>query len=77
MWTSAKAPSLTEIETMAREAFAGLPEKFRRLCEDLIIRVEDFPTDEVLNEMQADSWDCSRAQACRSRARMTLPGCPI
>lgn len=40
---------------MTREAFAGLPEKFRRLCEDLIIRIEDFPTDEVLDEMKADS----------------------
>ena len=55
MWTSAKAPSLTEIETMTRDAFAGLPEKFRGLCEDLIIRIEDFPTDEVLDEMKADS----------------------
>lgn len=55
MWTSAKAPSLNEMETMAREAFACLPENFRRLCDGLIIRVEDFPTDEVLKEMQADS----------------------
>lgn len=55
MWTSAKAPSLNEMETMAREAFARLPENFRRLCDGLIIRVEDFPTDEVLKEMQADS----------------------
>lgn len=55
MWTSAKAPSLNEMETMAREAFARLPENFRRLCDGLVIRVEDFPTDEVLKEMQADS----------------------
>ncbi|GEC16872.1 metallopeptidase family protein [Nitrobacter winogradskyi] len=55
MWTSAKAPSLNEMETMAREAFARLPENFRRLCDGLIIRIEDFPTDEVLKEMQADS----------------------
>ncbi|ABE64318.1 protein of unknown function DUF1025 [Nitrobacter hamburgensis X14] len=55
MWTSAKAPSLTDMETMAHEAFVRLPEHFRRLCEGLIIRVEDFPTDEVLDEMKADS----------------------
>lgn len=55
MWTSAKAPSLTDMEAMAHEAFARLPERFRRLCEGLIIRVEDFPTDEVLDEMRADS----------------------
>ncbi|HEU4805135.1 MAG TPA: metallopeptidase family protein [Nitrobacter sp.] len=55
MWTSAKAPSLTDMETMAREAFVRLPQHFRRLCEGLIIRVEDFPTDEVLDEMKAES----------------------
>lgn len=55
MWISAKAPSLTDMETIAREAFARLPENFRRLCAGLIIRVEDFPTDEVLDEMKADS----------------------
>ncbi len=55
MWTSAKAPSLADMEAMAHEAFARLPEGFRRLCEGLIIRVEDFPTDEVLDEMEAGS----------------------
>lgn len=55
MWTSAKAPSLADMEVMAHDTFARLPERFRRLCEGLIIRVEDFPTDEVLDEMKADS----------------------
>lgn len=55
MWTSAKAPSLADMETRAHEVFARLPGRFRRLCEGLIIRVEDFPTDEVLDEMKADS----------------------
>jgi predicted Zn-dependent protease with MMP-like domain len=43
------------MEAMAHDTFARLPERFRRLCEGLIIRVEDFPTDEVLDEMKADS----------------------
>jgi predicted Zn-dependent protease with MMP-like domain len=55
MWTTAKAPSLAEMEAMALDVFARLPERFRRLCEGLIIRVEDFPTDDVLEDMQADS----------------------
>ena len=55
MWMSAKAPSLAEIEAMAHETFATLPATFRDLCEGLIIRVEDFPTDEVLDEMGAES----------------------
>src|ERR1700676_2387600 len=55
MWTSAKAPSLAEMETMAHDVFARLPRTFRNLCEGVIIRVDDFPTEEVLNEMGAES----------------------
>ena len=55
MWTSLKAPSLAEMETVAHDIFARLPGHFRKLCEGVIIRVDDFPTDEVLEEMDADS----------------------
>ena len=40
---------------MAHDAFSRLPSHFRGLCEGLIIRVEDFPTDEVLDAMNAES----------------------
>ena len=49
------APSLEEIEVMATEAFARLPETFRALCEDLVIQVEDYATGEVLDEMGIES----------------------
>jgi predicted Zn-dependent protease with MMP-like domain len=55
MWTSAKAPSLAEMEAMAHAIFERLPRGFRDLCEGVIIRVDDFPTEEVLDEMQASS----------------------
>jgi predicted Zn-dependent protease with MMP-like domain len=55
MWISAKAPSLAEMEAMARDVFAGLPSDFRDLCEGVVIRVDDFPTDEVLDDMEAES----------------------
>ena len=55
MWTESKAPSLAEMEAMAHEIFERLPEGFRELCEGVIIRVDDFPTEEVLDEMQAES----------------------
>jgi predicted Zn-dependent protease with MMP-like domain len=45
MWVSAKAPSLAEMEAMAHDIFERLPEDFRRLCEDVVIHVDDFPTD--------------------------------
>ena len=55
MWKETKAPSLGEMEAMAHEVFERLPKGFRTLCEGVIIRVDDFPTDEVLDEMQAQS----------------------
>ena len=54
-WQAVKSPSLDEIELIAAEAFRRLPTKFRALCEGLVIRVEDFPTDEVLDHMGIDS----------------------
>src|SRR5271163_4418224 len=55
MWSTLKAPSLAEMEAMAHEIFGRLPQHFRALCEGVIVRVDDFPTDEVLDEMDADS----------------------
>ena len=40
---------------MAHEIFQALPKDFRDLCEGVILRVDDFPTDEVLDEMGAES----------------------
>jgi predicted Zn-dependent protease with MMP-like domain len=55
MWTEAKAPSLAEMEAMAHEVFERLPKAFRTLCQGVIIRVDDFPTDEVMDEMQTQT----------------------
>ena len=46
-WRGWRRPRLADIEALAAEAYARLPERFRGLCEGLIIRVEDFPTEEV------------------------------
>jgi predicted Zn-dependent protease with MMP-like domain len=54
-WRGSAAPSMADIEGLASEAYARLPEHFRNLCENLVIRVEDFPTDEVLESMRAES----------------------
>ncbi len=40
---------------MARDAYSELPAQFRRLCEGLIIHVEDFPDDDTLQEMECES----------------------
>ena len=56
-WRTIKAPSLAEMELLASEAFSRLPSRFRRLCEGLVIHVEDLPTDEVLKDMNAEELD--------------------
>ncbi|NPU14188.1 Zn-dependent protease [Bradyrhizobium sp. 83002] len=55
MWTDLKAPSLADMEAMAHEVFERLPAHFRRMCDGVIIRIDDFPTEEVLDEMEAES----------------------
>ena len=50
-----KAPDLDAFETIAAAAYERLPEDFRALCKGLVIRVEDFPTEEVLQEMGAET----------------------
>jgi len=54
-WRGVAAPSLADVEVLAAEAYRRLPQRFRGLCEELIIRVEDFPTEEVLKSMELDS----------------------
>ena len=54
-WSGLQAPSLAEMERLAEDAFARLPKSFRRLCEGVVIRVEDFPDDETLREMGCES----------------------
>jgi predicted Zn-dependent protease with MMP-like domain len=50
-WRTVTAPSLGDLEAMAIMAFRRLPEHFRALCQGLVIQVDDFPTDEVLDSM--------------------------
>ena len=54
-WRPLKAPSLDAFEAIAIEAFARLPETFRARCADLVIRVDDYATEEVLDEMDIPS----------------------
>jgi predicted Zn-dependent protease with MMP-like domain len=53
-WQDAKAPSLSEFEVLADAAYRRLPARFRVLCSGLVIRVTEFPTDDVLKEMEID-----------------------
>jgi predicted Zn-dependent protease with MMP-like domain len=54
-WRQVLAPSLAELEVLAGEVFRHLPKRFRELAAGVVIQVDDFPSDEVLHEMQAES----------------------
>jgi predicted Zn-dependent protease with MMP-like domain len=54
-WRRIKAPSLAEIEVIAQAAFARLPQRFRALCDGLVIQVDDFPEEQVLDDLGAQS----------------------
>ncbi len=52
---SLRAPTSEDIDALARAAFDRLPASFRELTEGLVIQVTDFPDDETLKEMGAES----------------------
>lgn len=54
-WSSIKAPSLAEFEAMAIEAYDDLPETFRRLCEGVVVKADDFPDDDTIRDMDLES----------------------
>jgi predicted Zn-dependent protease with MMP-like domain len=54
-WRAVKALSLDEMDVIAADAYRRLPDGFRALCEGVIIRIDDFPSDEVIKEMQLES----------------------
>ncbi|CAM5765125.1 metallopeptidase family protein [Hyphomicrobiales bacterium] len=54
-WDRAKAPSLEAFEDLAQAAFDRLPQAFRALCADVIFNVTEFPEDDVLKELEAES----------------------
>ena len=51
----AQAPSLDDIEAIAREAFAALPDHFRALTGEVPIRVAEFPEEDVLRDLGIES----------------------
>ncbi|PVM93489.1 metallopeptidase family protein [Caulobacter endophyticus] len=50
-WSDRLAPSLDDFAALAKAAFDALPEEFRRLTGDVVFRIDDFATDEVLDSL--------------------------
>ena len=53
-WTEQPAPSAAEIEALARQVLAGLPAEFAGHAQDVILRVEEFAGEDVLDELEID-----------------------
>lgn len=54
-WSKQESPTLAEFDAIADAAYRRLPTRFRALTGDLLIRIEDFPTDEVLDSLGIQS----------------------
>lgn len=48
------APTLKDIDTLAREALAKLPEPFAGYLKGVVLIVEDLPSDDLLRELEID-----------------------
>ena len=49
------APTLEDFENLAAAAWETIPEPLRAVAKDVVVRVEDFPDEDVCDEMGLDS----------------------
>lgn len=54
-WLKAHAPDLAAFEAAAMEAFAELPEQFRRMCGDIVILIDDYADAEALQAVGVEN----------------------
>ena len=54
-WAGRHAPSLEEFESVARDAYASLPDGFRALSSDVTMQISDFPPDEIVEDMALET----------------------
>ena len=54
-WKALSAPDIATFETLAREAYAALPEPFRSHTGNITIRIADLPSDDVVETMELES----------------------
>ncbi|KAA6204927.1 MAG: Zn-dependent protease [Candidatus Tokpelaia sp.] len=54
-WGNRLAPTLAELESLARLSFSHLPEKLRRFSRNIELCVADFPEDSLMEDMGLES----------------------
>lgn len=79
-WARKRAPSLAEVEELAALAWQRLPGEFRALAADVVIQVEDFPTEDVLSQLKIESpfdlMGLYQGVSLNNRSVMDLPRGP-
>lgn len=53
-WNDLPAPDEASIERLARGAIATLPAPYREAATALVLRIEDFPPDEIMEALEID-----------------------
>ncbi|RYE67299.1 MAG: Zn-dependent protease, partial [Rhizobiaceae bacterium] len=54
-WQDRHAPTISTFESLALEAYSHLPDEFRKLTTNLTIEVEEFPDDDVFEDMALET----------------------
>jgi predicted Zn-dependent protease with MMP-like domain len=54
-WRERHAPTISTFESLALEAYGHLPDEFRALAIDLTIEIDDFPDDEIFEDMALET----------------------
>lgn len=54
-WHNQLSPSIDEMEIMALECYAHLPEEFRTLTGEIVIQVAEFPNDEIMDDLSLET----------------------
>jgi predicted Zn-dependent protease with MMP-like domain len=54
-WSERVAPSLADFAAMAEEAFRAIPESFRKLAGEVSFAIAEFPEDDVVDELEAET----------------------
>ncbi len=53
-WTHATPPTLADFEVLAQAAWNTLPSEFRTMAGDVVIRIEDLASEDVLDELEIE-----------------------
>jgi len=54
-WYDQLSPSIEEIELLAMEIYANLPDTFRKLTGEIVIQVAEFPPEEIMDDLALET----------------------